>query len=106
MDMVGRHGLILLILVMHTASASVRLASTHPSATIAGTAFPSAQAKKSYISLIRKNQLFFPYFEKVCYNDCIFPGSSMVEQEAVNFEVTGSSPVRGARFCTIMGYLA
>ena len=30
----------------------------------------------------------------------------MVEQEAVNFEVTGSSPVRGARFCTIMGYLA
>ena len=26
----------------------------------------------------------------------LFPGSSMVEQEAVNFEVTGSSPVRGA----------
>lgn len=26
----------------------------------------------------------------------IIPGSSMVEQEAVNFEVTGSSPVRGA----------
>ena len=25
------------------------------------------------------------------------PGSSMVEQEAVNFEVTGSSPVRGAK---------
>lgn len=28
----------------------------------------------------------------------IIPGSSMVEQEAVNFEVTGSSPVRGASF--------
>lgn len=28
----------------------------------------------------------------------IIPGSSMVEQEAVNFEVTGSSPVRGAIF--------
>ena len=27
----------------------------------------------------------------------IIPGSSMVEQEAVNFEVTGSSPVRGAK---------
>ena len=26
----------------------------------------------------------------------VIPGSSMVEQEAVNFEVTGSSPVRGA----------
>ena len=26
----------------------------------------------------------------------IFPGSSMVEQEAVNFEVAGSSPVPGA----------
>ncbi len=26
----------------------------------------------------------------------LIPGSSMVEQEAVNFEVTGSSPVRGA----------
>ncbi len=26
----------------------------------------------------------------------MIPGSSMVEQEAVNFEVTGSSPVRGA----------
>ncbi len=25
-----------------------------------------------------------------------FPGSSMVEQEAVNFEVAGSSPVPGA----------
>ncbi len=38
----------------------------------------------------------------MCYNKPsvtdahIFPGSSMVEQEAVNFEVTGSSPVRGA----------
>ena len=31
------------------------------------------------------------------YNIHIFPGSSMVEQEAVNFEVTGSSPVRGAK---------
>ena len=31
------------------------------------------------------------------YNKVTFPGSSMVEQEAVNFEVTGSSPVRGAR---------
>ncbi len=31
------------------------------------------------------------------YNIPIFPGSSMVEQEAVNFEVTGSSPVRGAK---------
>lgn len=27
----------------------------------------------------------------------IFPGSSMVEQEAVNFEVAGSSPAPGAR---------
>ena len=27
---------------------------------------------------------------------CLFPGSSMVEQEAVNFEVAGSSPVPGA----------
>ncbi len=98
MDMVGHRGLILLMFVMHTASASMRLVSSRPTTAIAGTAFPSAQAKKSYISLIRKNQLFFPYFEKVCYNDCIFPGSSMVEQEAVNFEVTGSSPVRGARF--------
>ena len=26
-----------------------------------------------------------------------FPGSSMVEQEAVNFEVAGSSPVPGAK---------
>lgn len=26
----------------------------------------------------------------------VFPGSSMVEQEAVNFEVAGSSPVPGA----------
>lgn len=45
----------------------------------------------------------------VCKSDnsiVLIPGSSMVEQEAVNFEVTGSSPVRGARFCTIMGYLA
>lgn len=30
--------------------------------------------------------------------DLIFPGSSMVEQEAVNFEVAGSSPAPGARF--------
>ena len=28
--------------------------------------------------------------------DLIFPGSSMVEQEAVNFEVAGSSPAPGA----------
>ena len=28
--------------------------------------------------------------------DSLFPGSSMVEQEAVNFEVAGSSPVPGA----------
>ncbi len=28
----------------------------------------------------------------------IFPGSSMVEQEAVNFEVAGSSPAPGANF--------
>ena len=27
----------------------------------------------------------------------VFPGSSMVEQEAVNFEVAGSSPVPGAK---------
>ena len=38
----------------------------------------------------------------------IFPGSSMVEQEAVNFEVAGSSPAPGARldegpfFCRCM----
>lgn len=30
------------------------------------------------------------------YNVNSFPGSSMVEQEAVNFEVAGSSPVPGA----------
>ena len=28
-----------------------------------------------------------------------FPGSSMVEQEAVNFEVAGSSPAPGAKIC-------
>lgn len=28
-----------------------------------------------------------------------FPGSSMVEQEAVNFKVPGSNPGRGAIFC-------
>ena len=33
---------------------------------------------------------------KLCYNRDTFPGSSMVEQEAVNFEVAGSSPVPGA----------
>ncbi len=27
----------------------------------------------------------------------LIPGSSMVEQEAVNFEVAGSSPVPGAK---------
>ncbi len=27
----------------------------------------------------------------------LFPGSSMVEQEAVNFEVVGSSPTPGAK---------
>ncbi len=27
----------------------------------------------------------------------LFPGSSMVEQEAVNFEVAGSSPAPGAK---------
>lgn len=45
------------------------------------------------------------FFEKVWYNSFVrlvmltemIPGSSMVEQEAVNFEVTGSSPVRGAK---------
>ena len=31
------------------------------------------------------------------YNRRTFPGSSMVEQEAVNFEVAGSSPVPGAK---------
>ncbi len=30
------------------------------------------------------------------YNWVSFPGSSMVEQEAVNFEVAGSSPAPGA----------
>ena len=37
----------------------------------------------------------------------IFPGSSMVEQEAVNFEVAGSSPVPGARirYATPLAYL-
>lgn len=45
------------------------------------------------------------FFMKLWYNEGIdavisvelIPGSSMVEQEAVNFEVTGSSPVRGAK---------
>ena len=32
----------------------------------------------------------------------VIPGSSMVEQEAVNFEVTGSSPVRGAMVWFLM----
>ena len=31
------------------------------------------------------------------YNKGSFPGSSMVEQEAVNFEVAGSSPAPGAK---------
>lgn len=39
---------------------------------------------------------FCTFFRFLCYNKTTFPGSSMVEQEAVNFEVTGSSPVRGA----------
>ena len=39
---------------------------------------------------------FCTFFRFLCYNRTTFPGSSMVEQEAVNFEVTGSSPVRGA----------
>ena|GEM_PF-1891531 len=30
----------------------------------------------------------------------VFPGSSMVEQEAVNFEVAGSSPAPGAKLDT------
>ena len=29
-------------------------------------------------------------------SDLAFPGSSMVEQEAVNFKVAGSNPARGA----------
>ena len=33
---------------------------------------------------------------KCAIMEMLIPGSSMVEQEAVNFEVTGSSPVRGA----------
>lgn len=33
---------------------------------------------------------------RLVYNTSIFPGSSMVEQEAVNFEVAGSSPAPGA----------
>lgn len=45
------------------------------------------------------------FFEKVWYNSFVrlvmltemIPGSSMVEQEAVNFEVAGSSPAPGAR---------
>ena len=40
--------------------------------------------------------IFYTFFRFLCYNKTTFPGSSMVEQEAVNFEVTGSSPVRGA----------
>ena len=44
------------------------------------------------------------FFEKVWYNSFVrlvmltemIPGSSMVEQEAVNFEVAGSSPAPGA----------
>ena len=34
----------------------------------------------------------------------IFPGSSMVEQEAVNFEVAGSSPAPGAKSIYFTGY--
>lgn len=45
----------------------------------------------------------FTFFEKVCYNGAMVLGSSMVEQEAVNFEVTGSSPVRGAILGTLEG---
>ena len=48
------------------------------------------KSKQSYIIL--------SYFGKICYNGDTFPGSSMVEQEAVNFEVAGSSPVPGAIF--------
>ncbi len=44
--------------------------------------------------LIILNSLYF--FNNLCYNIYRFPGSSMVEQEAVNFEVVGSSPIRGA----------
>ncbi len=32
----------------------------------------------------------------------IFRGSSMVEQEAVNFEVAGSSPARGATYPIVL----
>ena len=39
--------------------------------------------------------------EKICYNGNTIPGSSMVEQEAVNFEVAGSSPVPGATHLTM-----
>lgn len=40
--------------------------------------------------------LILPHFQKICYNEDTFPGSSMVEQEAVNFEVASSSLARGA----------
>ena len=36
------------------------------------------------------------FLSLVCYNGSIFLGSSMVEQEAVNFEVASSSLARGA----------
>ena len=36
---------------------------------------------------------------------CLIPGSSMVEQEAVNFEVAGSSPVRGAIYGPAKGLI-
>ncbi len=36
--------------------------------------------------------------------DLIFPGSSMVEQEAVNFEVAGSSPTPEPWFLSVLLY--
>ena len=51
---------------------------------------PSATIQKYSCSILPQNR-------KICYNgDTLIPGSSMVEQEAVNFEVAGSSPVPGA----------
>ena len=55
---------------------------------------------------LNKSYSILPHFEKICYNGVmpteisgvgvLFPCSSMVEQEAVNFEVASSSLAGGA----------
>lgn len=43
------------------------------------------------------------FIKTILGNNTIFRRSSMVEQEAVNFEVTGSSPVAGAKLSSEKG---